>query len=214
MTQLFEQLPDLLHAYGYWLIAAVVLLESMGIPLPGETILLGASAYAGATHELDIVLVIASTVAGAVIGDNIGYWVGDKVGYRLLFRYGDRFGLSERKIKLGQYLFLRHGGKVVFFGRFVAVLRALAALMAGVNRMPWGRFVVANLFGAVLWASAYGMAAFALGEAVHRVARPVGLAAVVFAAAALVASAMVLKKREQALEEEAVRALPGPLPRP
>nr|WP_256515315.1 DedA family protein [Alsobacter ponti] len=196
------------------MIAAVVLLESMGIPLPGETILLGASAYAGATHELDIVLVIASTVAGAVIGDNIGYWVGDKVGYRLLFRYGDRFGLSERKIKLGQYLFLRHGGKVVFFGRFVAVLRALAALMAGVNRMPWGRFVVANLFGAVLWASAYGMAAFALGEAVHRVARPVGLAAVVFAAAALVASAMVLKKREQALEEEAVRALPGPLPRP
>ena len=85
-------------------------------------------------------LVIAATVAGAVVGDNIGYWVGDKVGYRLLLRYGGRFGVTERKIKLGQYLFLRHGGKVVFFGRFVAFLRALAALMAGMNRMPWGRF--------------------------------------------------------------------------
>src|SRR5215813_2536268 len=101
----------------------------MGIPLPGETVLVAAALYA-ARHGQSIAAVVASAAVGAVLGDNAGYWIGREFGYRLLRRYGGRVGLSPGKIKLGQYLFLRHGSKVVFFGRFVAVLRVLAAILA------------------------------------------------------------------------------------
>lgn len=93
----------------------------MGIPLPGETVLVLAALYAGTHHDLSIWGVIASAAAGAILGDNIGYWVGREFGYRLLLRYGAYIGISDSRIKLGQYLFLRHGTKVVFFGRFVAL---------------------------------------------------------------------------------------------
>lgn len=206
-----EELPHLVQTYGYWLIAGIVLLESMGVPLPGEAVLITAGVYAGTTHGLDIGLAIAAAAAGAVIGDNIGYAVGDKLGYRLLLRHGPRIGITERKIKLGQYLFRLHGGKVVFFGRFVAVLRMLAAFLAGVNRMPWPRFFIANLAGAILWASLFGLAAYELGDAAHRIAGPFGIAAMALALAGLLLAGRHLRRREAALEEEAVRALPGPL---
>ena len=98
------------------MVAALVALESMGLPVPGETTLIAAALYAGTTHELNIVAVVLTAAAGAIIGDNVGFWLGREFGYRLLLRYGARLGLTERKIKLGQYLFLRHGGKVVFWG--------------------------------------------------------------------------------------------------
>lgn len=211
---LYDQLPHLIQTYGYWLIAGIVLLESMGIPLPGEAVLVTASVYAGTTHGLDIGLVIAATVAGAVVGDNIGYAVGDRLGYRLLLRHGARIGLTERKIKLGQYLFREHGGKVVFFGRFVAILRVLAAFLAGVNRMPWHRFFVANLAGATLWAGAFGLGAYTLGEGIHRFTGPAGAALAVLALGALLLAGAALRRHEAELEERAVRALPGPLERP
>ena len=211
---IYEQLPHLIQAYGYWLIAGIVLLESMGIPLPGEAVLISAGVYAGTTQGLDIRLVIAATIAGAVLGDNIGYALGDKLGYRLLLRHGARIGLTERKIKLGQYLFRQHGGKVVFFGRFVAVLRVLAAFLAGVNRMPWSRFFVANLAGATLWATAFGLGAYTLGEGIHRVTGPVGAVLVAVALGAILFAGISLRRHEAELEERAARALPGPLERP
>src|SRR6476660_587181 len=136
----------------------------MGLPLPGESALVLAALYAS-RHDHNIAGVVAAAATGAVLGDNIGYWIGREFGYRLLLRYGGAIGLSVSKIKLGQYLFLRHGGKVVFFGRFVAVLRALAAFLAGVNRMDWGRFLLANSAGGILWASVVGFGAYALGRA-------------------------------------------------
>src|ERR1700730_14777972 len=132
--------PELTHfltIYGYWAVLLFVAIESMGIPCPGETMLLVAAIYAGTTHRLSLPLVIIAAASGAILGDNIGYWVGREGGYRLLRRYGHYLRLDERKVKLGQYLFRTHGGKVVFFGRFIAVLRALAAFLAGTNRMPW-----------------------------------------------------------------------------
>lgn len=189
---LSEQLPHLIQTYGYWLIAGIVLLESMGVPLPGEAVLITASVYAGTTHDLDIGLVIAATVAGAVIGDNIGYTVGDKLGYRLLLSVAPRLGITERKIKLGQYLFRLHGGKVVFFGRFVAILRVLAAFLAGVNRMPWHRFFLANFAGAAVWATTFGLAAYTVGNTIHQVAGPIGAVVLVVAAVALVAAGVLL----------------------
>lgn len=209
---LHDQLPHLVQTYGYWLIAAIILLESIGIPLPGEATLISAAVYAGTTHRLDIGLVVAAAVAGAVIGDNIGFAIGEKLGYRLLVRHGARIGLTERKIKLGQYLFAQHGGKVVFFGRFVALLRVLAAFLAGVNRMAWSRFFLANLAGAAVWATTFGLGAYWLGQAIHDVAGPAGAAILCVATGAVLLGIVAIRRQETALEEKAERALPGPLP--
>ena len=143
----FTDLQHFLATYGYWAVFFFVAIESIGIPFPGETMLLVAAIDAGTTHQLSIVLVIAAATCGAIVGDNIGFWVGREGGYRVLRRYGRYIGFDERKLKVGIYLFRKHGGKVVFFGRFVAVLRAWAAFLAGVNRMPWGRFLLFNALG-------------------------------------------------------------------
>jgi membrane protein DedA with SNARE-associated domain len=209
-----DQLPDLLTRYGYFAIAGIIMLESMGLPLPGETTLVTASIYAGTTQNMAIWLVILAAVTGAVIGDNIGYWVGEKLGYRVLLRHGARVGITERKIKLGQYLFMRHGGKVVFFGRFVAVLRVLAAFLAGINCMHWTSFFLANFAGAIAWAVFFGSGAYVFGKTIHRVTGPVSLAAIGIAVLGIVIAALVARRHESRLEDEAERAIPGPLRRP
>jgi membrane protein DedA with SNARE-associated domain len=162
-----SDLTHLLTTYGYWAILFFVAIESTGIPFPGETILLLAAITAGTTHTLSIPLIIVVAACGAILGDNLGFWVGREGGYRLLRRYGHYIRLDERKLKLGQYLFRKHGGKVVFFGRFVAVLRAWAAFLAGTNRMPWGRFLLFNALGGIVWATLYGSGGYILGDNVH-----------------------------------------------
>src|SRR4051812_40797870 len=149
LTSIEADIPALIAAYGYGLILIMVMLESLGLPLPGEATLITASIYAGATHDLALTEIIAAAVTGAVIGDNIGFWMGEKVGSRLLIRVGPRLGITPTKVKLGQYLFMRHGGKVVFFGRFVAVLRGLAALLAGAHKKPWARVLALHVAGGV-----------------------------------------------------------------
>ena len=210
-TSVLTDLPALIAAYGYGLILLIVMLESLGLPVPGETTLITASIYAGATHDLSLLGIIAAAAAGAVIGDNIGFWIGENFGSRLLIRFGPRLGITPAKIKLGQYLFMRHGGKVVFFGRFVAVLRALAAFLAGTNKMPWPRFFVFNVAGGVVWATFYACAAYALGTRVHALAGPVGFSSLLLAAAFLVWLFMFMRRHEARLEQEAERAIPGPL---
>jgi membrane protein DedA with SNARE-associated domain len=142
-----ETLQELLSTHGYWSIALIVGLESMGIPLPGETILVLAAIYAAADPTLNIWLVIAAAAAGSIIGDNLGYWIGYRYAFQLLVRYGRYIGMSSARIKVGQYLFHEYGGKAVFFGRFVALLRILAAFLAGLNRMPWRSFLLAKSYG-------------------------------------------------------------------
>src|SRR5215813_7873090 len=172
-----EYVKQLIATYGLIVVGVIVGLESMGLPVPGESELVAAALYTS-QHEHHIAGVVAAAAMGAIVGDNIGYWIGREFGYRLLLRYGSAIGLSTSKIKLGQYLFLRHGGKVVFFGRFVAVLRVIAALLAGVNRMEWHRFLFANAAGAILWAGAVGFAAYAFGRAILDVGKPIGIALV------------------------------------
>lgn len=206
-----SDLTHLLATYGYWIVLLFVAIESIGIPFPGETMLLAAAIYAGTTHHLQIPLVIAAAAAGAILGDNIGFWVGREGGYRLLRRFGHYIRLDERKLKLGQYLFMRHGGKVVFFGRFVAVLRAWAAFLAGTNRMPWSRFLFFNAAGGILWATIFGLGGYILGDNVHHFAGPFGTVAAVLAAIIIVVSLIFLRRNQQRLETEAERALPGSL---
>jgi len=201
----------LLSHYGYWAVLVFVAIESTGIPFPGETMLLAAAIYAGTTHQLVIPLVIAAAATGAILGDNIGFWVGREGGYRLLRRYGRYIKVDERKMKLGQYLFKQHGGKVVFFGRFVAVLRALAAFLAGTNRMSWPRFLVFNATGGILWAVVYGLGGYVLGDNVHRLEGPLGYVLVAAAVVLTIGVIIFLRRNEKRLEDEAERAMPGPL---
>jgi membrane protein DedA with SNARE-associated domain len=205
---------DLLHlltTYGYLAVLVFVGIESIGIPFPGETMLLIAAIYAGTTHRLFIAFVIVAAACGAILGDNIGFWIGREGGYRLVRRYGHYIGLDERKLKLGLYLFRQHGGKVVFFGRFVAVLRAFAAFLAGTNRMPWPRFFLFNALGAIVWASLYGTGGYLLGNNIHRLTGPVGRITIVLAVLLIFVLLVVVRRNEHRLEEEAERALPGSL---
>jgi membrane protein DedA with SNARE-associated domain len=174
---------DLIASYGYIAILSIILLESAGVPLPGETTLVAASVYAGSHHGLDIRWVIATAAGATILGDNIGYWVGRTLGRKVLLKWGIWIGLDQRKLDLGEYLFLRHGGKIVFLGRFVAVLRVFAAVLAGANRFPPGRFFLFNVLGGITWAVVFGASGYLLGHSFRRVAGP--LAWLTFAAAAI-----------------------------
>ena len=206
-----HDLTHLLNTYGYWAVLLFVGVESTGIPFPGETMLLIAAIYAGTTPHLAIPLVIAAAATGAILGDNLGFWVGREGGYRLLRRYGRYVRLEERRLKLGHYLSRQHGGKVVFFGRFVAVLRAWAAFLAGTNRMPWGRFLIFNAAGGIVWAAVYGVGGYLLGDNAHRLTGIVGVVAVALAAVAIIGFVIYVRRNEHRLEDEAERAMPGPL---
>ena len=206
-----DGLSHLIAAYGYVIVALTVAVEGMGIPVPGETMLVAAAIYAGTTHGLDLPAVIVAAVAGAILGDNTGFWIGREVGYRLLLRHGARVGLTERRIKLGQYLFLRHGATIVFFGRFVAVLRCFATLLAGANRMAWPRFLLFNALGGTIWASVFGSGAYVFGQAVQRLAKPVGIATAIAVAVIIIATGLLMRRHAAQLEARAERALPGPL---
>src|SRR5215217_2500272 len=186
LTSVLADIPALIATYGYGLILLMIMLESLGLPVPGETTLITASIYAGATHDLSLLGIIAAAAAGAVIGDNIGFWIGENFGSRLLIRFGPRLGITPAKIKLGQYLFMRYGGKVVFLGRFVAVLRALAAFLAGANKMHWSRFFAFNVAGGIVWATLYACVSYGLGTRVHALAGPVGFASLLLAVSFLV----------------------------
>jgi membrane protein DedA with SNARE-associated domain len=201
----------LLTTYGYWAVFVFIVIESTGIPFPGETMLLVAAIFAGTTHRLSLPLVIVAAASGAIVGDNLGFFVGREGGYRLLRRYGPSLHLDERKLKLGQYLFMKHGGKVVFFGRFVAVLRAWAAFLAGVNRMRWSDFLLFNALGGIVWATVIGVGGYYLGNTVHRLRGPVGITCFVLAALVIIAFLLFVRRNEKRLEEEAEKALPGPL---
>jgi len=204
-------LNQLIVSYGYLAVAVIVGLESMGLPLPGETTLVAASMYAAHNPRLEIVLVVLAATAGAVLGDNVGYAIGKRFGYPLLKRFGPRIGVPENRMRLGQYLFGRYGFWVVFLGRFVALLRILAAFLAGVNRMNWPYFFIANGLGGVLWSSVFGFGAYHLGNMIFRMAGVLGPATFVLALAAFIVGGYFVRRYETVLQAEADRALPGPL---
>ncbi len=203
---MFHHLDHLLAHYGYGVVGVVVMLESMGAPLPGESLLIGTALYCAATHRLEIGWVIAIAIAGAIMGDNFGYLIGRSLGFRLLARWGRHVGLSNDRLTLGRYLFRRHGGKVVFFGRFIAVLRTFAALLAGANRMPWPFFLVYNALGGIGWAGGYSLAAYLLGSQMERISGPLGLGIGIAAVVAVGSALVFLKRNEKRLTEDALAA--------
>jgi len=205
-------MQDLIQAYGLWVLFVIVMLESAGVPLPGETALVVAAVYAGTTHRFSVVLVVIVAAAAAIVGDNIGYWIGRSIGVRFIMRYGRYVRLNQARLKVGQYLFIRHGGKIVFFGRFIAVLRTYSAILAGVNLMNWRHFLLMNALGGVCWASTFGLGAYLLGGTFTHVAGSVGFLIFVLAIALVAAGMFFFRHHEKQLERRAAEALPGSWP--
>jgi membrane protein DedA with SNARE-associated domain len=151
--------------HGLPILFAVVLIESFGVPLPGETALIAFGVLAAQGHY-SIALVIAIAAAGAIIGDNLGYWLIGRVGGRALFRRWRWLSqYSDRVLPRAEALMQRHGGKTVFFGRFVSILRYTVAWVAGLSRMQWSRFLFWNAAGGIAWATAVGLTAYYAGQA-------------------------------------------------
>ncbi|MCP9320215.1 DedA family protein [Acetobacter persici] len=181
------------------------MMESMGVPVPAEACIITASLYCLKTHHLAIGWVAVAAVAGAIIGDNIGYLIGRKVGLPLLQKYGPRFGLNADRLILGQYLFHHHGSAIVFCGRFISVVRVFVAVLAGACRMHWPRFMLFNALGGTCWAGGYALGTYALGRKISEVSGPAGIIIGIAAVGGMIAMGRFLKKNEARLTHLAVQ---------
>jgi membrane protein DedA with SNARE-associated domain len=157
-------MEHLVETYGLGLLFVLIMLESAGIPLPGETALIGAGILAS-QGKLDVIAVIAVAAAAAIIGDNGGYWVGRRWGRQILRKWRRVERFAERVLPPSERFFEKHGGKTVFFARFIAILRFTAAWLAGISRMPWWRFLFWNAAGGICWATGITLLAYYGGKA-------------------------------------------------
>jgi len=181
----FLLLRGYLAQYGYGAVAAALLLENAGLPVPGETVLLLASFLAFSEHRLELPYVILVGVCAATLGDNIGFAVGYYGGRPLLERYRKTLRIRPVVIARGEDLFAHYGAITVFFARFVAGMRVIAGPLAGVLRMHWSKFVIFNFLGAALWVTVISSAGYFFGshwEEVVRIVRGVNIAVLVAAA--------------------------------
>ncbi|MGA7808387.1 DedA family protein [Bradyrhizobium sp.] len=202
-----DVLISLIPRWGPWIIFGIVTLESAGVPLPGETILVAAALLSATTGQINIVVVVLAAAAGAIAGDGAGYLVGRRLGLRFLRRYGRYIRLDADRLLIGRYLFLRFGNAVVFFGRFVAVLRVFAALLAGANSMPAGRFFLFNITGGICWACLFGFGAYALGAEIYRISGMLSVISLCLFVALGYAFSIFVHRNEVALRQRAKQAL-------
>ena len=160
---LFGALEPVLNHYGYLAVAALVLVEDFGIPVPGETILIAASLYAGA-GRLNVVLVGVIATLAAIAGDNIGFAIGHFGGRALALRYGKYIFLTAERLDKAEYFFDRHGGKIIVAARFIEGLRQANGIVAGITGMHWKKFVVFNTLGAALWVGVWVTLGYVAGN--------------------------------------------------
>jgi membrane protein DedA with SNARE-associated domain len=186
--------------HGLPLLFAVVLLESFGIPLPGETALIAFGVLAADGHY-SIVWVIVLAAAAAIVGDNLGYWLIGRIGGRALFRRWTWLSAyADRVLPRAEHIMRRHGGKTVFFGRFVSVLRYTVAWIAGLAHMDWWKFLFWNAAGGIAWATSVGLVAYYAGGAAADAIQRYGLFAAVGVIVALVGVWFFVRKAEQRFE--------------
>ena len=184
----------LLETYGYVALFVLVGIESLGIPLPGEAALLTASAFAAQGH-LSIVRVILAAAAGGIVGDAAGYWIGRKGGLVAVRRYGRFLHINDATLDRARGFFQRHGGKTVFLGRFVSLLRMWAAVLAGVGRMPYARFTLYNVAGGLCWATLFGSLGYLFGRSLPQLQKAAGQAGAMLTLLLAVIVALVLLGR-------------------
>src|ERR1700674_5533748 len=168
---MFASILSVAHNLGYPALVLLVMLESSGVPLPGETALITAAVLAS-QHRLQIALVIALAAAAAIVGDNVGYLIGRKGGRWLLLRPGPFSHHRARVLRLGEPFFARHGSKAVFLGRWILGLRTWAAWLAGAGHMPWHSFALWNAAGGISWAITIGLIAYYAGQSTTRTHAP------------------------------------------
>jgi membrane protein DedA with SNARE-associated domain len=198
-----DKIAQGLGAYGYLAIFVALLLECAGLPLPGETILIGAAIYAAQTGGLALPYIVLAAAAGAVLGGHLGYGIGWRFGARFLDRYAGRLGLGPDRLLLLRDLFSRFGGSVVLLGRFVTILRMLAAPLAGASRMPPAKFLFFNASGGVIWATAIGVGGYYFTQAFKEAEGPFARVAFIGLVIALLYLRHYLKMHEKRLLAEA-----------
>jgi membrane protein DedA with SNARE-associated domain len=204
-----KQLAEFVSNYGVWMVAAFIALESIGLPLPAEAALIAAAFFAARTHEIDIWSLIAAGIVAAILGEMVGFWIGRRFGHQLLMRYGTRVGFTEERIRVGQWLFVRFGGRFVFIARFLPFLRNIAAVLAGTNSMAQHSFYFASATAAAAWIIIYGLSAYSFGGAFANLASPA--AAVLGLAATLIvlATPVLILRYERSLLVKVEREFPG-----
>jgi membrane protein DedA with SNARE-associated domain len=196
---------------GY-LLPAIIGLESMGLPSPGETALVAAAVLASQGH-LKIWLVIVIAAASAILGDNMGYLLGRRLGREVLVSRGPFHDQRARVIRIGDRYFKRHGAKTVFIGRWIAWIRFATAWLAGINHMPFRVFFPWNAFGGITWAVTYGLLGYYGGQAVVNVAESVGIVAAVVLAVVILGGVLLnhlrqRRARRRAVEETSAQDMP------
>lgn len=202
-------LEHLLHTYGYVAIFAIIALENVGLLVPGETILITSAVFAATTHELNVVGIVITAAVAAFAGSVTGFMIGRYGERHLLRRFGRYLHLDERDLRLGRYLFQRFGGGVVFVARFVAFLRALAGLLAGLNAMPLKRFLISSGLGALAWSATFGFAAYALGRKLEVLSTRASIAIGTIVLLAAVAGVLFLRSNRARFQREADRLASG-----
>jgi membrane protein DedA with SNARE-associated domain len=194
-----DWIVDLFARYGYGVVFVGVFLENAGVPVPGETALLAGAALAH-FGRLSLGWVVAAAIAGATLGDNLGFLVGRRGGRTLAERYGRRVGLTRKRLDQFDRFFERHGGRTVFIARFITGLRVFGAVLAGASGLRWPTFLFYNAAGAVVWATAVAIAGYVLGESWDVLERWVGRSSVIALAAiaiiVLVAVARARRRKE------------------
>lgn len=189
-----DALTGLLQSYGYAVLFLLVGLESLGIPLPGEAALVTAATFA-ATGHMSIYMVVVTAAAASILGDNGGYWIGRKGGLALLRRYGRFLHIEESEIHRAHDFFERHGAKTVFIGRFIALLRTWAAVLAGVGEMRYSTFMLYNAAGGITWAITFGTFGYVFGRNFPTLEQYVGQATLALVLLGALVVALVLGAR-------------------
>jgi membrane protein DedA with SNARE-associated domain len=200
------QIDALLSTYGYAAVFGALALECAGLPLPGETLLVGASAYVAARGGMSLPLVIVSGASGAAIGDLCGYALGRRFGVALFERYGGKIGLGRKRLTLARYLFARFGGWLVFFARFVTLLRILGGPLAGAHRYDLRKFLIFNISGALVWTTLICGLGYFLPALLHRLQGPFGVGAFAALIVALLWLRRYCRQHEARLTAEAEAA--------
>jgi membrane-associated protein len=192
---------DVAENVGYPIVFALIAIETMGIPVPGETALVTAGIVAS-RGRLEIEVVIALAAAAAILGDNVGFAIGRKLGRKLLIAPGPLLHHRRRVVAIGEPFFDRHGPKAVFLGRWVSGLRITAAWMAGVTKMPWPTFLFWNALGGIAWAISIGLLAYFVGHSAETIIHVAGLGgagAVVLAGIVVWLVLWIRRRRAEAL---------------
>jgi membrane-associated protein len=207
---MFASILSVAHNLGYPTLVLLVMLESSGIPLPGETALITAAVLAS-QHRLQIALVIALAAAAAILGDNVGYLIGRKRGRWLLLRPGPLAHHRARVLEVGEPFFARHGSKAVFLGRWILGLRTWASWLAGANHMPWRSFSLWNAAGGISWATTIGLIAYYAG---HSATATIALFGVAGLASTLSLPGLLLARQQHRRRHQTLAPPRSPAPDP